>query len=375
MLQEQLANKIKAYVNKTEFKEALRIREPVAVQFLAQGEYNLNYILQTGKRKLVFRLNTGSQMNLTNQIGYEYQALSLLQDSGVTPIPLYLDDQQKELPYGCLVMEYLPGEPLNYLRDLSMAAETFAKIHSLPHLEGSTDFLIQVEGPFSVIYQEAEALLKVYFECPRGDSQIKKLLEKVFEAGSYKRKEERSFLSNPWRAVINTEVNSHNFIVNLQRRSCHLIDWEKPIYGEPAQDLSMFLIPTTTLWKRDIILTPEQEELFLDRYLKAFKAYSQGQQLKEIGDVYPQSKKCMSKMSASLANQNVFRQADLSLTLRERVQSFKFFNLLRAISWCAMAWTEYTQPGRPLVNQDTFKKIRMYLEEDFIKESFPEVFS
>ncbi|WP_019850035.1 aminoglycoside phosphotransferase family protein [Desulfitobacterium sp. PCE1] len=374
MLQEQLTNKIKAYVNKTQFKEALQIREPIAVQFLAQGEYNLNYILQAGNRKLVFRLNTSSQMNLANQIGYEYQALSLLQDSGVTPIPLYLDDQQREIPYGCLVMEYLPGEPLNYARDLSIAAETFAKIHSLPLTGDSTDFLIQVEGPFSVIYQEAESLLKVYFECLRGDSQIKRLLEKVFEAGSHKRKEERYFLSSPWRAVINTEVNSHNFIVNLHQRSCHLIDWEKPIYGEPAQDLSMFLIPTTTLWKRNIILTPDQEELFLDSYLKAFKGNSQREQLKELSESYPQHPKKMDEWTASLANQNVFRQADLSLTLRERVKSFKFFNLLRAISWCAMAWTEYTEPGRPLVNQDTFEKIRMYLEEDFIKKCFPEVF-
>jgi hypothetical protein len=48
---------------------------------------------------------------------------------------------------------------------------------------------------------------------------------------------------------------------------------------------------------------------------------------------------------------------------------FKFFNYLRAISWCAMAWTEYTEPGRQLVNMDTFEKIKAYIEPSFIKRS------
>lgn len=340
MLYKKLEATVKNYVNQPQFKDALQIQGPVEVQFLAQGEYNLNYSLTTRDQKFVFRVNTGSQMNLENQIGYEYHALELLKVSGVTPIPLYLDDQQRGIPYGCLVMEYLPGEPLNYSRDLIRAAETFAKIHSLSFGKEKTDFLVQVEGPFSVIYQDAEALLKRYFECPRGDLKVKKLLERIFIASGDRIKEEKHFLSQPWRAVINTEVNSHNFIVNCDQGSCHLIDWEKPIFGEPAQDLSMFLIPTTTLWKRNVILTTEQEDLFLESYLKAYRAFVQS----------PEQ------------------------TLCERVEIFKFFNLLRAISWSAMAWTEYTQPGRPLVNQDTFEKIQMYLEEDFIKSSFPGVF-
>lgn len=349
MLYKKLETTVKDYVNQPQFKDTLQIQGPVEVQFLAQGEYNLNYVLSTGNQKFVFRVNTGSQMSLDNQVGYEYQALDLLKESRVTPLPLYLDDQHREIPYGCLVMEYLPGEPLDYSRDLLRAAETFAKIHSLSFAKGKTDFLIQVEGPFSVIDQEAESLLKSYIECPRGDIKVKKLLERIFLVSGEKIKEEKHFLSQPWRAVINTEVNSHNFIVNSDQGSCHLIDWEKPIYGEPAQDLSMFLIPTTTLWKRNVILTPEQEDRFLESYLKAYRAFAQ-------------------------SNFSPHHSENLEQTLRERVEIFKFFNLLRAISWCAMAWTEYTQPGRPLVNGDTFEKIQMYLEEDFIKRSFPGVF-
>lgn len=345
MLWQKLLPEIRDYVNGSKFKETLRIPDQAAVevQFLAQGEYNLNYLLRIetglpgGAKAIVFRVNTSSQLNLSNQIRYEYQALELLKKSGVTPQPLYLDDTLKEINYGLLAMEYLPGEPLNYARDLILAAQTFARIHSLPVTPEETDFLIKVEGPFSVIAQEAESLLKPYFDCPAADRRVKSLLEKLFILSQIKIQEEKYFAREPWRAVINTEVNSHNFIVQRERRTCHLIDWEKPIYGEPAQDLSMFLIPTTTLWKQDTILTPEQEELFIQTYLEALPLTPEGS------------------------------------TLRDRIESFKFFNLLRAISWCAMAWTEYTQPGRAIVNPDTFAKIKLFIDPDFIQKCFPQV--
>jgi len=347
MLWQKLLPEIRDYVNGGKFKNALRIPGQVALeaQFLAQGEYNLNYLLQMkdpegaagGAKTFVFRVNTGSQLNLINQIRYEYQALELLKESGVTPLPLYLDDTRQELPYGCLAMEYLPGEPLNYARDLSRSAQTFARIHSLSVPQEEADFLIKVEGPFSVICQEVEELLEPYFDCPAGDLRVKSLLERLLILSQEKRREEKYFVQEPWRAVINTEVNSHNFIVNRKRRTCHLIDWEKPIYGEPAQDLSMFLIPTTTLWKQDTVLTPEQEERFIQSYLQALPPTPE------------------------------------SIALRERIESFKFFNLLRAISWCAMAWTEYTQPGRAIVNPDTLVKIKMFIHPEFIRKCFPQV--
>lgn len=348
MLHEQLLPEVKNYVNEPKFREALGIPAGVIVEvrFLAQGEYNLNYLLHlkgagqegnSGEKRYVFRVNTGSQMNLANQIYYEYRVLELLKDSGVTPLPFYVDDSRRELPFGCLVMEYLPGEPLDYHRDLRESAGVFARIHSLPLAKEQTAFLITVDGPFSVICDEVERLVRPYLECPRGNPEVKKLLEKLLQLSHDKRQEERYFAREPWRAVINTEVNSHNFIVNRERNTCHLIDWEKPIYGEPAQDLSMFLIPTTTLWKRDVILTREQEEFFINSYLEQLPPC-------------PESK-----------------------TLRDRIESFTFFNLLRAVSWCAMAWTEYTKPGRPLTNPDTFEKIEMYLEVDFIKNSFARI--
>ncbi|MEL7568307.1 MAG: aminoglycoside phosphotransferase family protein [Dehalobacterium sp.] len=339
MLREHLLQGIEDYVAGDGFRQDMGLgRGEIKVRFLAQGEYNLNYLLGTEKGKYVLRINTASQMELENQIAYEYQALELLADSLVTPRPFYLDDSKQVIPYGLLVMEYLPGAPLDYGQDLVKAAQTFAKIHSLTFEEGRTNFLVPGSEPFSGIYQEAAGLLERFFQCPEADPQVRGILEKVLTAAEVKKKAEKYIVNEPRRVVINTEVNSHNFIVNNERLTCHLIDWEKPILGDPAQDLSMFLIATTTMWKRNYLLSREEEEQFLKEYLKRLKPCS-GEK-----------------------------------TLRDKVAMFKFFNYLRAISWCAMAWTEYTKPGRLLVNMDTFEKIKIYLDVRFIKNCFPDVF-
>ena len=42
------------------------------------------------------------------------------------------------------------------------------------------------------------------------------------------------------------------------------------------------------------------------------------------------------------------------------------FTCLRGITWCAMAWVEYQEPGRLIRNEETFKKMEDYLNRDFL---------
>ncbi|MHB8073656.1 aminoglycoside phosphotransferase family protein [Desulfosporosinus fructosivorans] len=332
MLAEKLLDQVKDYVLQNCFTSVFDFDQEVTVSFLAQGEYNLNYLLQSGAQKYVFRINTGSQMDLDNQIAYEYKALHLLSRSRVTPRTYYLDDTKQEIPYGILMMEYLPGVSLDYRCDLVKAARTLASVHGLEFTADEVEFLVKESEPFTAIYHEASRLLEKYYACPQANPQAVRLFEKIMARAEERKKAEQYLMADPWLRVINTEINSSNFIVNEQAETCFLIDWEKPIYGEPAQDISHFLIPTTTLWKRDYALSYEEEDLFISAYLNDLSPCPQ------------------------------------AITLRERVEMFKFFNLLRAVSWCAMAWTEYIKPGRPLSNQDTFTKIEQYLEPDFLKK-------
>jgi aminoglycoside phosphotransferase (APT) family kinase protein len=331
LLAEQLLPDVREYVNKGEFLAAMALKKVATVGFLAQGEYNLNYLLQSGEQRFVLRINTGSQLELADQIAYEFKALRLLDGSQVTPRAFYLDDSRRSIPYGLLVMEYLPGVPLDYRRHLAGAARALARIHGLEFPAQEVEFLVKEPGPFTGIYNEATRLLKQYFSCQQADPRVVKLLDEMLRQADKSKAGERYLLDEPWLRVINTELNSHNFIVNPQTETCSVIDWEKPIYGEPAQDLSHFLIATTTLWKQDYVLSREDEHLFIDSYLEALPACPR------------------------------------AATLRDRVEMFKFFNYLRAVSWCAMAWTEYTRPGRLLNNRDTFEKIKRYLEPEFLE--------
>lgn len=41
---------------------------------------------------------------------------------------------------------------------------------------------------------------------------------------------------------------------------------------------------------------------------------------------------------------------------------------LRGITWCAMAWVQYREPGKMLFNQSTFEKLNAYLDTDFLEK-------
>lgn len=70
---------LKEYITSEKFKRGNRISvdKEIELQLLAQGEYNINYtfVHPDTNKKLVLRINTGSQMHLENQMEYEYQAL------------------------------------------------------------------------------------------------------------------------------------------------------------------------------------------------------------------------------------------------------------------------------------------------------------
>ena len=123
-----------------------------AVDPLAQGEYNLNYLISSGPLQLIFRVNIGTQINRDDQILYEYRALELLAQSGVTPRPYFVDDTRQVFEQGILIMEYLPGQAMDYSRDLWDAAGLFATIHQIGVPE-EKNHLIREDAPEIVAVQ------------------------------------------------------------------------------------------------------------------------------------------------------------------------------------------------------------------------------
>jgi aminoglycoside phosphotransferase (APT) family kinase protein len=306
---------------------------PFEVAPLAQGEYNMNYRVCQGDAWWVLRINVGSQIGRDDQILYEYRALRLLETTGVTPRPFYVDDGRRQLAYGVLLMEYLPGGPLDYGRDLEAAARLFARVHMQP-VAPEDNHLIREERPLSMTYKECARLLAVYLNSELADPVLRDYLGQVLDWASQARHQEAYFASDAWPCIINTEVNSGNFIVNRERGTTHLVDWEKPLWGDPSQDLSHFCAPMTTLWKTDYRMSAADKRAFIDAYCAC------------IPDTH------------------------LRDTIADRVRLRDPFNYLRGISWSAMAWVAYQTGDHALQNWDTFLKVTSYLDLDFLRGMF-----
>lgn len=292
---------------------------------LGQGEYNINYIFnsKTYNRELVLRIATDSQMDLKNQIRYEFEALELLSNSNRTPKPIYCDDRKELIPYGFLVMDYLPGRPLDYKRDLKKAAEILADIHNEPVSQENS--ILKPKNPIEAIYEECLRMFDKYKSSEYMDLATKDRIEYLLEKGK-----NIKTVDIGDRVIINTELNSGNFLINGEGQNNYLVDWEKPLYGYAAQDLGHFLTPTTTFWKTDIILSREEISFFIREYCKRSNQYKDEKEL------------------------------------WNSVKNYLSMNCLRGITWCAMAYVEYQNPDKLISNDYTYKKIISYLSEDFL---------
>jgi aminoglycoside phosphotransferase (APT) family kinase protein len=305
----------------------LEVPGPESVTFLAAGEYNENHLVRSASGDLyVFRINHGSQLGLEDQVGYEFRVLRAVEASGVTPKPLHVDPAGTDVfPNGVLLMEYLPGGPLDYAEDWQGAAQVFSAVHAVPVPER----LVVQADPVRDIAAESLELVHRYPDHPRKRERdmILRYRDTVLELAD---ESADLFASDPF-CVVNTEVNSGNFIVDRGGEGAgprvKLVDWEKAVVSSRFQDIGHFLVPTTTLWKTDFCFDDEGRRAFVSEYRQ------------------------FAGLDMSLSD--CLRGADVM----ERTI------LLRAMSWCFMAWYEYTRPGRLLKNEFTFGRIERYLDE------------
>lgn len=308
---------------------------------LAQGEHNANFWFRhpgTGK-KIVLRLNYASQLGLEDQASYEYEALSILAPSGRTPRPLYLDDSKGIVGRGVVAMEFCEGDRLNYLRggDVPQAAATLADIHAVRPPEGCR--LLQPSDPLEEQFLECVGLFEIYRGWAHADARVVDAVEDLLARA-------RGALDAVEGArdrvhVLNTEAVAEHFIIPHDGFGAvaRMVDWEKPILGEVAQDVAYFLSPTTTIWKVDFIFDDDARTAFVEEYWK------------QVGGRFPRA------------------------GFDGRFSAYVMTNCLRGITWSAAATVEYQDPDRPLRNADTAKRLGLYLAPEFLEQVRSRFFS
>ena len=289
------------------------------VSFLAAGEYNQNFLVRCGRECHVFRVNRGSQLGLDDQIGYEFRVLQCVAPSGVTPRPLHVHPDPEPFGGGVMLMEFLPGGPLDYGRDLHKAARIFARVHALPPCPG----LVTQADPVSAIAAESLTLLTRYPDhaLTRQRAALLDYRESILRLAEDSRP--RFAADRP--CVVNTEVNSGNFLISPD--GAYLVDWEKAVISSRHQDLGHFLAPTTTLWRTDTLFGPQERRAFLAAYHAA------------LDDAPP------------------LEELDHLCSVMERAV------ILRGLSWCFMAHHEYANALKPLTSAVTREKIALYMRD------------
>ena len=290
------------------------------IKLLGAGEYNINFTFDEGDLKKVLRINMKSQMNLENQIEYEYETLQLLKDSGVTPKPYDVVTETNLLPYKYLTMEFLEGRPLNYKTDMKIGAYLLSTVHNTKYGENN---LINASNPFQLMFDECKQMSGEYLAWEKTDEKVSNYIKTFLEKCQTLIPEEYD-IANP--CIINTELNSGNFLIGEGKDDSYVIDWEKALIGECEQDLAHFLAPTTTFWKTDIILSENEINEFLEEYSN-------------------------------------YRNFD-----RERFERYLIFNCLRGVTWCSMAFRQYSENDKMLMDETTFKKIASYVDLEFLEK-------
>lgn len=323
---EQLKNHLKC--NKSFFEDhELDSNQKWSLDLLAHGEYNLNFLFEQKEldKKLVIRMNLGSQMNLKDQLSYEYKTLKLLEASQRTARAYrhYLLQDTKGEKLEFFTMQYLAGRSLNYKHDLPTLAEILADIHSL---HAPQHHLIVPKYAAHSLFSECQSMLNTYKRSHHANEdtlrQIERLQAKAQDALIVLKEE----AFQP--CIINTELNSGNFIIS--DKGAYLIDWEKPLFADPAQDLGHALAATTSFWKTDHILSIEEAQDCLGLYRQA-----------------------------------VNKRINLH-NFEKRTLAYITLNCLRGVTWCAMAYCQYCDKSKSLLDEDSFAKIKAYVDSDFI---------
>jgi aminoglycoside phosphotransferase (APT) family kinase protein len=295
------------------------VRGEPAVSFLAAGEYNQNFLVRCGGKRLVFRVNRGSQLGLGDQIGYEFRVLRCVAPSGVTPRPLRVHPAPTPFGGGVMLMEWLPGTPLVYERDLGSAADVFARIHALPPCPD----LLRQEDPVAAVAAESLGLIERYpgHALGRERGTLLGYHERIVRLGQ----DNRALFAADRPCVVNTEVNSGNFLVGPA--GAFLVDWEKAVVSSRHQDLGHFLAPTTTLWRTDTVIDAARRHDFLAAY------------------------------HASLGDAPPLEALESLCAVMERAV------ILRGLSWCFMAHHEYAHGMKALTDETTRAKIGLYMRD------------
>lgn len=230
---------IEAFLDRHKADFSFPIGKLQQVEELGRGAFNINYLVTTEHKKLVFRfILWPHRLEVDSMMEYEYDVLKKLQVSGITPSVYVKDDSRDFFPYPTIVEEYFPilaegkisESSHEKLLEVSMlCVDVLKKVHSYDFPEKES--LLQQEDFISL---ERFKHRLGYLE--KRNPEIYLLFQDHWKVLESYLDYCNSILQD--RTIIHGDPFLENFL--LTEDGIKLIDWQAPLYADRAIDLALF---------------------------------------------------------------------------------------------------------------------------------------
>jgi thiamine kinase-like enzyme len=230
---------VEAFLNHHKADFSFPIGELQQVEELGRGAFNINYLVTTEHKKLVFRfILWPHRLEVDSMMEYEYDVLRKLQASGITPSVYVKDDSRDLFPYPTIVEEYFPSPTKEKiaessherLLEISMrCVDVLKKVHNYDFPEKESllrqeDFISLERFKYRLGYLEKRNP-KIYLLFQDHWKVLGEYLDHC-----------NSVLQG--RTIIHGDPFLENFLIT--ESGIKLIDWQAPLYADKTIDLALF---------------------------------------------------------------------------------------------------------------------------------------
>ena len=216
-------------------------------KFLAKGNHNINYLLETNIEKFVLRIENNKQFK---NLKKEYTLLKSLKKS-LAPKVFLFDNSHKILETDYLIEEFIEGKhPSEKPTDnfIITMAKWFKELHK--NIKKSKNYSAKSEvRPYYKNYLKYKSNIKE-------NSLSKKLEAYMNKAISICKENDKIFSNTKAFSLLHNDSSRENIF--YKKNNVKLIDWEFAGYGLPERELVYFM--------DSYDLTAKQIKLFLKSY-------------------------------------------------------------------------------------------------------------
>jgi aminoglycoside phosphotransferase (APT) family kinase protein len=233
-----------------------------AISLLGEGENHRNVLVETNRRKVVFRISL--RIPAATDPAHEFESLRLLPPD-LGPMPLWFDASCSLIPHPFAVLSYVEGEPRAEWSDddLLRHARQLARLHAIRF--GGAGPVGANRGRYDPCAFH-RAIPKCYAPLLTDDRELAAL---VTEVGHYLAERAKLFLELRCYSLVHFDMYAGNVLFD-KCGDVRYIDWEWMQIADNAEDLARFYGRGFGVFPWYVNVSEKSLLRFLDEYRSQF---------------------------------------------------------------------------------------------------------